>query len=130
MTGTAATPTPATATAAKRENLPMPVSVAPMHKKKYWKGDEKAEPLQEEEEEELVNKMVTTRSLSLSELQDMQKDFSRRPGKHCWDNRASSLELEGREAKQLGFLSREVGIDKAIGKGHKSSTSGGDSCQV
>ncbi|GAB0207722.1 hypothetical protein GRJ2_003237900 [Grus japonensis] len=53
----------------------------------------------------------------------MHKDFSCHPGKHiitwllrCWDNRASSLELEGREAKQLGSLSREGGIDKAIGK--------------
>ncbi|GAB0205761.1 hypothetical protein GRJ2_003041700 [Grus japonensis] len=53
----------------------------------------------------------------------MQKDFSRLPGEHiitwllrCWDNGASSLELEGREAKQLGSLSREGGIDKAIGK--------------
>ncbi|GAB0205183.1 hypothetical protein GRJ2_002983900 [Grus japonensis] len=53
----------------------------------------------------------------------MRKDFSRLPGQHiitwllrCWDNGASSLELEGREAKQLGSLSREGGIDKAIGK--------------
>ncbi|GAB0176375.1 hypothetical protein GRJ2_000102700 [Grus japonensis] len=44
----------------------------------------------------------------------MRKDFSRLPGEHiitwllhCWDNGASSLELEGREAKQLGSLSRE-----------------------
>ncbi|KAK4824465.1 hypothetical protein QYF61_015863 [Mycteria americana] len=34
-----------------------------------------------------------------------------------WDNRASSLELEGREAKQVGSLSRQGGIDKEIGKG-------------
>ncbi|GAB0206883.1 hypothetical protein GRJ2_003153900 [Grus japonensis] len=53
----------------------------------------------------------------------MRKDFGRLPGEHiitwllrCWDNGASSLELEGREAKQLGSLSREGGIDKAIGK--------------
>jgi len=53
----------------------------------------------------------------------MWKDFSQHTGNHivnwllrCWDNRASSLELEGREAKQLGFLAREGGIDKAIGK--------------
>ncbi|GAB0192610.1 hypothetical protein GRJ2_001726300 [Grus japonensis] len=53
----------------------------------------------------------------------MRKDFSHLPGEHiitwllrCWDNRASSLELEGREAKQLGSLSREGGIDKEIGK--------------
>ena len=31
----------------------------------------------------------------------------------CWDNGASSLELEGREAKQLGSLSREGDMDKA-----------------
>ncbi|KAK4810980.1 hypothetical protein QYF61_014452 [Mycteria americana] len=54
----------------------------------------------------------------------MRKDFSRHPGEHivtwllrCWDSGASSLELEGKEAKQLGSLSREGGIDKAIGKG-------------
>ncbi|KAK4826605.1 hypothetical protein QYF61_010405 [Mycteria americana] len=85
--------------------------------------DEKAGPSQgeDEEEEELINKMETTRSLSLSEL---RKDFSCHPGKHivtwllqCWDNGPSSLELEGKEAKQLGSLSKEGGIDKVIGKG-------------
>ncbi|KAK4820990.1 hypothetical protein QYF61_009456 [Mycteria americana] len=34
----------------------------------------------------------------------------------CWDNGASSLELEGKEAKHLGCLPREGGIDKATGK--------------
>ena len=54
----------------------------------------------------------------------MQKDISHRPGKHIvtwllwsWDSGASSLELEGKEANQLGSLSREGGIDKVIGKG-------------
>ncbi|KAK4807120.1 hypothetical protein QYF61_018461 [Mycteria americana] len=54
----------------------------------------------------------------------MRKDFSRHPGEHiatwllrCWDSGANSLELEGKEAKQLGSLSTEGGIDKAIGKG-------------
>jgi len=53
----------------------------------------------------------------------MRKDFSHHPGEHivtwllrCWDNGASSLELEGREAKELGFLARDGGIDKDIGK--------------
>jgi len=57
----------------------------------------------------------------------MRKDFSRHPGKHivtwllrCWDNGASSLELEGKKAKQLESLAREGGIDKAIGKRNKS----------
>ncbi|KAK4806240.1 hypothetical protein QYF61_013384 [Mycteria americana] len=132
-TDTMATPAPpATGTAAEPGNEPMPVSVAPIHKKKSWRRksarlereDEGAGPSQGGEEEELVNETETTRSLSLSELRDMQKDFRRHPGEHvvtwllrCWDSGASSLELEGKEAKQLGSLSREGGIDKAIGKG-------------
>jgi len=80
---------------------------------------------------------IITWSVPLSEPQDMQKDSIHHPGKHivtwllwCWDNGASSLELEGREAKQLGSLAREGGSDKAIGKRHKPSASGGDFCQV
>ena len=80
-------------------------------------------------------------SISLSHsrmlLKDMQKDFSCHPGEHivtwllrCWDNGASSLELEGKEAKQLGSLAREGGIDKTIGKKHKPSASGEDFCQA
>ena len=49
----------------------------------------------------------------------MRKDFSRQLGERlvrCWDSGDSSLELEGREAKQLGSLSKEGGIDKVIGK--------------
>jgi len=53
----------------------------------------------------------------------MRKDFSRHPGEHsvtwplqCWDNGASSLELEGKEAKQLGSLARDGGTDRAVGK--------------
>ncbi|GAB0209210.1 hypothetical protein GRJ2_003386700 [Grus japonensis] len=106
----------------------MSVLIAPIHKKKWTrkptrllKDDDELGPLREQEEE--TEPEVITRSLSLSELRDMQKDFSRHPDEHiitwlfqCWDSRASSLELEGREAKQLGSLSREGGIDKAIGK--------------
>jgi len=53
----------------------------------------------------------------------MRKGFSRHPGEHTvtwllqrWDNRASTLELEGREAKQLRSLVREEGIENTIGK--------------
>ncbi|GAB0205975.1 hypothetical protein GRJ2_003063100 [Grus japonensis] len=114
-------------TVAEPEDQPIPVSVTPIHKKKYTrksvrlvKDDDESGPSREQEEPEPE---VITRSLSLSELRDMRKDFSCLPGEHiitwllrCWDNGASSLELEGREAKQLGSLSREGGIDKAIGK--------------
>jgi len=51
------------------------------------------------------------------------RNISAAPGKHiitwllrCWDNGASSLKVEDREAKKLGSLAREGGIDKAIGK--------------
>ncbi|KAK4811016.1 hypothetical protein QYF61_015720 [Mycteria americana] len=91
---------------------------------KQKREDERAGPSPEEEEEEHLDEMESTRSLSLSELRDMRKDFSRRPGEHvvtwllrCWDKGSSSLELEGKEAKQLGSLSMEGGIDKANGKG-------------
>ncbi|KAK4815719.1 hypothetical protein QYF61_006757 [Mycteria americana] len=123
---------PATDNAVQPGNQPLSVSVAPIHKKKYWmqksacleKEDERAGPSQGDEEEELVNEVETTQSLSLNELRDRQKDFSHHPGDHivtwllqCWDSGASSLEFESKEAKQLGSLSRERGIDKVIGKG-------------
>uniref|UniRef100_A0A8D0FLD9 Uncharacterized protein n=1 Tax=Strix occidentalis caurina TaxID=311401 RepID=A0A8D0FLD9_STROC len=67
--------------------------------------------------------VIVTQSLSLSELRDIRKDYSHHPDEQlvtwllrCWDSGASSMELEGREARQLGSLSREGGIDKAIGK--------------
>ncbi|GAB0208490.1 macrophage immunometabolism regulator, partial [Grus japonensis] len=113
-------------TVAKPKDQPIPASVTPIHKKKYTrksvrlvKDDDELGPSREQEEE--PEPEVITRSLSLSELRDMRKDFSHLPGEHiitwllrCWDNGASSLELEGREAKQLGSLSREGDIDKVI----------------
>jgi len=56
----------------------------------------------------------------------MRKDCSCHLGEYivtwllrCWDNRASSLKLEGKEAKQLGSLATEGGIHKATGKKEK-----------
>ncbi|KAM9628657.1 uncharacterized protein ACIBXB_017824 [Morphnus guianensis] len=127
-TGSVATPTLVTDTAAKPENQPVPVSVAPVQKKKHTKKSvrllrDEDEPGSSREQEEEAEPERITRSLSLSELRDMRKEFSRHPGEHivtwllrCWDNGASSVELEGKEAKQLGSLSREGGIDKAIGR--------------
>ncbi|KAK4806846.1 hypothetical protein QYF61_012567 [Mycteria americana] len=69
VTGTAVTPAaPATDDAVQPGNQPMSVSVAPIHKKKYWKRKsarlerehEGAGPSQGEEEEELVDEMETT----------------------------------------------------------------------
>ena len=54
----------------------------------------------------------------------MQKDFSRQPDEQilswllrCWNIGASSQELEGKEARQLGSLAKDKAIDKGIGKG-------------
>jgi len=102
----------------------VPVAVAPVKLKKDAKradhsGRDDNEPGSSRE----IEAEIITRSLSLSELRDMRKYFSHHPGKHivtwllqCWDNGASSLELEGKEAKQMGSLARDGDIDKAIGK--------------
>ncbi|XP_049650052.1 uncharacterized protein LOC126035469 [Accipiter gentilis] len=116
-------------TATELEDQPGPVSVAPVQKRKYTKksvrlAKDNGEPGSSREPEEEAEPEVITRSLSLSELRDLRKEFGRRVGEHiitwllrCWDNGANSLELEGREAKQLGSLAREGGIDKALGRG-------------
>lgn len=85
-------------------------------------GHSEAGPSRKQEEEESIKEAVTTWSLLLGELQDMQKGFSHCSGKHnvtwllwCWDNRAGTLDLVGSKAKQLGSLSREGGIDTVQG---------------
>lgn len=135
--------TPVIGNAAKSENQPIPASVAPIHKKKWtWKTghlvkENEAVPSQEQEEEAEPEQEVTTQSLSLNELQDILKYFSHHPGTHiipAWeqtgDNSANSLELEDREAKHLGSLSSQKGIDKTIGKGQESLASGSNSYQA
>ncbi|XP_074889985.1 uncharacterized protein LOC142033685 [Buteo buteo] len=128
-TDTAVIQNPASGTAAEPADQPAPVSVAPVQKKKYMKksvrlAKDEGEPGSSREQGEKAEPEIITRSLSLSELRDMRKDFGCHIGEHivtwllrCWDNGANSLELEGREAKQLGSLAREGGIDKTIGKG-------------
>jgi len=122
--GTAPAPAPAAGTVAEPQNQPVLSAVAPTEEKKCTKksdrpgrGDNELGPSQETEPE------IIARSLSLSELRDLWKDFSCHPGEHivtwllrCWDNGAGSWESEGREAKQLGSLARAGGIDKAVGK--------------
>ncbi|MCQ4179296.1 hypothetical protein FK518_27370 [Klebsiella pneumoniae] len=124
---TVATQTSASSTKEKPKNQSStPVSVAPVHKKytkksvRIVKDDDEPGPSHDQGDTEGE---VVTRSLSLSELRDMRKDFSRNQGEQlvtwllrCWDRGASSLELEGREARQLGSLSREAAIDRAIGR--------------
>jgi len=83
--GTAAAPAPAPAAgiAAEPNDQPVPVAVSPVKPKKdvkkadhYGRDDNEPGSSQEIETE------VITRSLSLSELRDMRKDFSHYPGEH------------------------------------------------
>jgi len=123
-TAGAAAPAPAAGIAAEPSDQPVPVAVAPVKlKKDAKKADRSGRDDDEPGSSREIETEFITRSLSLGELRDMRKDFSRHPGEHivtwllrCWDNGASSLELEGKEAKQLGSLARDGGIDKAIGK--------------
>jgi len=125
--GTAAAPAPAAGIAAEPDDQPVPAAVAPVKLKK----DPKKSDLSRKDNNEPgslreIETEIITRSLSLSKLRDMRKDFSRHPGEHivtwllrCWDNGTSSLESEGKEAKQLGSLARDGGIDEATGKKEK-----------
>jgi len=117
-------PAPAAGIAAEPNDQPVPVAVAPVKLKKDAKradrsgrDDHEPGPSRETETE------IVTWSLTLSELRDMRKDFSHHPGEHiatwllrCSDNGASSLEFQGKKAKQLGSLARDGDIDEAIGK--------------
>jgi len=119
-TAAAPAPAPAAGIVAETNDQPVQVAVAPVKLKKDVKrGRDDNEPGSSRE----IETEIITWSLSLGKLHDMRKDFSHHPGEHiatwllrCWDNGASSLELEGKQAKQLGTLARDGGIDKAIGK--------------
>ncbi|KAJ7427233.1 ubiquitin carboxyl-terminal hydrolase 4 [Willisornis vidua] len=76
-----------------------------------------------EEVRQIKQESEVTWSLNPSELQDLQRDYSRQAGEWiltwllwCWDNGADSQQLEGLETKQLGSLSRDHEILKEIGK--------------
>ncbi|KAM9575877.1 uncharacterized protein ACIB01_003549 [Guaruba guarouba] len=140
----AATPTPVEGTAAEPKDQSVPVSVASIIRRCKQKAtrvvmeDEDLMPLlegaaseQEEDDEEDDaeddaeddEEDETSQFPSLTELRYMRKDFTRLPGEHiitwllrCWDNGADIYKLEGMEAKMLGILAGEAGIDRAIAK--------------
>ncbi|RMC09672.1 hypothetical protein DUI87_13458 [Hirundo rustica rustica] len=64
-----------------------------------------------------------TRSLSLGELRDLRREFTRQTNESIltwllciWDPAANDTILDGSEARQLGSLSRDVVIDQGIGR--------------
>ncbi|TRZ13768.1 hypothetical protein HGM15179_013342 [Zosterops borbonicus] len=82
--------------------------------------EDAAGPSQPAEETEIE---IITRSLSLGELRDLRREFTRQTNKsiltwllRIWDAAANDTILDGIEARQLGLLSRDVVIDQGIGK--------------
>ncbi|RMC20552.1 hypothetical protein DUI87_01403 [Hirundo rustica rustica] len=66
---------------------------------------------------------IITRSLSLGELRDLQREFTRQTNEsiltwllRIWDTAANATILDGSEARQLGLLSRDGVIDQGIGR--------------
>ncbi|RMB88380.1 hypothetical protein DUI87_35247 [Hirundo rustica rustica] len=106
---------------------PKPVAVAPVQKKKSKSKsvrivtDENvagpSHPAEETEPE------IITRSLSLGELRDLRREFTRQTNEsiltwllRIWDTAANDTILDRSEARQLGSLSRDVVIDRGIGR--------------
>ncbi|PKU29135.1 ubiquitin carboxyl-terminal hydrolase 4 [Limosa lapponica baueri] len=112
--------------AADLQTQSVSVSVNPVHKRKHVvASDNNGQPgtsgnaVTEE----------TTRSLTLSELRDIHEDYSHQEGEQvvtwllrCRDTGADSLDLDGRESKQLAPLARESDIDRALGRPPQSLT--------
>lgn len=64
---------------------------------------------------------IMTRSLSLGELHDLRREFTRQTNEsiltwllHIWDAAANDTILDGSEARQLGSLSQDSLIDQGI----------------
>jgi len=116
----------------------VPVAVAPVKLKKDAKrADRSGRHDDEPGSSREIETEIITRSLSLGELQDMQKDFSCHPGEHivtwllrCWDNGASTLELEGKQAKHWDPWPGTGALTRPLGRRNKSSASGADFCQA
>ncbi|RMC19851.1 hypothetical protein DUI87_03416 [Hirundo rustica rustica] len=106
---------------------PKPVAVAPVQKKKSKSKsvrtvteEDVAGPSHPAEETEPE---IITRSLSLGELRDLRREFTRQTNEsiltwllRIWDAAANDTILDGSEARQLGSLSRDVVIDQGIGR--------------
>ncbi|KAM4879514.1 uncharacterized protein FYW23_015561 [Sylvia borin] len=110
---------------------PKPVAVATTQKKKSKSksvrivtDEDAAGPSHPAEETETE---IITCSLSLGELRDLRREFTRQTNEsiltwllRIWDSAANDTILDGTEARQLGSLSRDVVIDQGIGKNQET----------
>ncbi|XP_051624901.1 uncharacterized protein LOC127461275 [Manacus candei] len=121
------TSTVSTQTIEEPEEQAKPIAVAPVQKRKsktksvrIANDDEEAGPSHPPEETEPE---IITRSLSLGELRELRREFTRQANEsiltwllRIWDAAANDTILDGSEARQLGSLSRDVVIDQGIGR--------------
>ena len=78
--------------------------------------------MNEESDEEEIS-ITVRRPLKMTEIQSSRKEFTRHPNGilvtwllRCWDGGASSLSLDGNEARQLGDIARDKSIDRGISR--------------
>lgn len=83
----------------------------------------KAKTKRHEEETDDEEEITYCRPLKLTEIQGSRKEFTRRQDEgilawllRCWDNGANSLSLDGNEARQLGSIAQDAGIDRGISR--------------
>ncbi|RMC05543.1 hypothetical protein DUI87_18739 [Hirundo rustica rustica] len=114
------------------QKQPKPVTVAPVQKKKSKSksvrivtDEDVAGPSHPAEETEPE---IITCSLSLGELRDLQREFTRQTNEsiltwllYIWSAAASDSILDGSEARQLGLLSQDVVIDQGIQENPRNS---------
>ena len=129
------------------QEAPEAISVAPVRMLHYleWKEEEeeeenpgkgpsrrplsltprkaKAKPKREDDEDEEDIVTITTRRLTVTEIQGLRKDFAWHPNEltvtwllQCWDNGANSVSLDSREARQLGSTAKDSAIDRGISR--------------
>jgi len=84
---------------------------------------EKSKRHGEESDEEGVTVTTIRRSLKMTEIQGIRKEFMQYPNETvvswllwCWDNRASSVSLNSNEACQLGNITWHSAIDRGISR--------------
>ena len=87
------------------------------------KATEKTKRHGEESEEEGVTVTTIRRSLKMTEIQGIRKEFMQYPNETvvswllwCWDNRASCVSLDGNKAQQPGNIARDTAIDRGISR--------------
>ena len=86
------------------------------------KAKAKTKRHEEDSDEEEIS-ITVRRPLKMSEIISSRKEFERRPNEtvvtwllRCWDSGASSLSLDGNEARQLGDIAGDKSIDRAISR--------------